>query len=112
MRKRWGLDPAATELHVLRILELEPDLTQRQLAVHVGISLGALNHCINALAEKGMVKVKNFANSRNKLGYAYVLTPHGVAEKAALTRRFLKRKLAEYEELRMEVDALRKEVGP
>lgn len=93
----------------MRILEREPDVTQRQLAAQVGISVGGVNHCINALVEKGLVKVGNFARSRNKLGYAYVLTPHGIAEKAALTRRFLQRKLAEYEALRVEIDSLKAE---
>lgn len=95
----------------MRILEREPDVTQRQLAAQVGISVGGVNHCVNALIEKGLVKVSNFARSRNKLGYAYVLTPHGVLEKAVLTRRFLQRKLVEYDALKAEIDLLKVEAG-
>lgn len=95
----------------MRILEREPDVTQRQLAAQVGISVGGVNHCINALVKKGLVKVGSFARSRNKLGYAYVLTPHGVVQKAVLTRRFLQRKLAEYEALQAEIDLLSAEAG-
>lgn len=95
----------------MRILRREPDLTQRQLALKIGISVGAVNHCIRALVGKGMLKVRNFAQSRNKLGYAYVLTPKGIAEKGELTRAFLSRKIVEYELLRREIDVLRFEAS-
>ncbi|MCW8905847.1 MAG: MarR family EPS-associated transcriptional regulator [Sedimenticola sp.] len=95
---------------VLRLLESHPDLTQREIADRLGISLGGVNYCVRALTEKGLVKIKNFRNSSNKLGYAYLLTPTGVAEKTALAARFLKRKLMEYEALRAEIDALEQEV--
>ncbi len=95
----------------MRILQGNPDLTQRELAEKLGISVGGLNYCLKALMEKGMVKMKNFANSKNKFGYVYVLTPIGMAEKAAITHRFLLRKMDEYEALKAEIDALKSEVG-
>jgi len=100
-----------TYFRVLRILQENPDLTQRELAEKLGISVGGLNYCLKALMEKGMVKMKNFANSKNKFGYVYVLTPTGIAEKAAITHRFLQRKMDEYEVLKAEIEALRSEVN-
>ena len=99
-----------TFFRVMRILQEDPDLTQRELAEQLGISVGGLNYCLKALMEKGLVKMNNFANSKNKFGYVYVLTPSGIAEKAALTRRFLQRKIREYEALRLEIEALKSEV--
>ena len=99
-----------TYFRVMRILQENPDLTQRELAEQLGISVGGLNYCLKALMEKGMVKMNNFANSKNKFGYVYVLTPSGIAEKAALTRRFLQRKMSEYEALKLEIAALKSEV--
>jgi len=99
-----------TRFRVLRLLESHPDLTQREIADRLDISLGGVNYCVRALTEKGLVKIQNFQNSSNKLGYAYLLTPTGVAEKTALAARFLKRKLVEYEALRAEIDALEQEV--
>jgi EPS-associated MarR family transcriptional regulator len=96
---------------VMRILQENPDLTQRELAEKLGISLGGLNYCLKALMEKGLVKMKNFANSKNKFGYVYVLTPKGMAEKASITHRFLQRKMDEYEALKAEIEALEAEVG-
>ena len=93
----------------MRILQDNPDLTQRELAEKLGISVGGLNYCLKALMEKGLVKMKNFANSKNKFGYVYVLTPTGMAEKAAITHRFLQRKMDEYEALKAEIEALRAE---
>lgn len=98
-----------TYFRVMRILQEDPDLTQRELAEKLGISVGGLNYCLKALMEKGLVKMKNFTSSKNKFGYVYVLTPSGVAEKAAVTHRFLKRKMEEYEALRAEIEALRSE---
>jgi EPS-associated MarR family transcriptional regulator len=95
----------------MRILQDNPDLTQRELAEKLGISVGGLNYCLKALMEKGLVKMKNFSNSKNKFGYVYVLTPVGMAEKAAITHRFLQRKMNEYEALKAEIEALRSEVG-
>jgi EPS-associated MarR family transcriptional regulator len=99
-----------TYFRVMRILEENPDLTQRELAEKLGISVGGLNYCLKALMEKGLVKMKNFANSKNKFGYVYVLTPTGIAEKATITHRFLRRKMNEYEALKAEIEALRSEV--
>jgi len=98
-----------TYFRVMRLLEENPDLTQRELAEKLGISVGGLNYCLKALMEKGLVKMKNFANSKNKFGYVYVLTPSGMAEKAAITQRFLKRKMEEYEALRAEIERLQVE---
>ncbi len=95
---------------VMRILQENPDLTQRELAEELGVSVGGMNYCLKALIEKGLVKMKNFANSKNKFGYVYVLTPTGLAERAAITQRFLQRKMDEYEALRAEIEALRSEV--
>ena len=99
-----------TYFRVMRILQENPDLTQRELAEQLGISVGGLNYCLKALMEKGLVKMNNFANSKNKFGYVYVLTPSGIAEKAALTRRFLQRKMGEYEALKLEIEVLKSEV--
>ncbi len=91
---------------VLRVLEDQPDLSQRQIASELGVSVGAVNYCLRALVEKGQIKVRNFRSSNNKLRYAYILTPRGVAEKARLTGAFLKRKISEYEALKAEIEAL------
>lgn len=91
---------------VLRVLESSPDLSQRQIARELGVSVGSVNYCLSALLEKGQIKVRNFRSSDNKLRYAYILTPRGVAEKTRLTGAFLKRKMAEYEALKAEIEAL------
>ncbi|MDH4395568.1 MAG: MarR family EPS-associated transcriptional regulator [Limnobacter sp.] len=98
-----------TYFRVMRLLEANPDLTQRELAERLGVSVGGLNYCLKALMEKGLVKMQNFSQSKNKFGYVYVLTPRGIAEKAALTGKFLKRKMEEYEALRVEIEALKNE---
>lgn len=95
----------------MRILTENPDLTQRELAEKLGVSVGGLNYCLKALIGKGWIKVQNFAHSKNKFGYVYVLTPRGIAQKAALTSSFLKRKMEEYESLRAEIMALKEEIG-
>ena len=94
---------------VMRVIEAHPTYSQRDIARVLGISLGAVNYCLGALVEVGFVKVRNFRASGNKLRYAYVLTPKGAAEKAALTGAFLQRKVKEYEALRAEIQALRNE---
>ena len=99
-----------TYFRVMHILRENPDLTQRELAEKLGISVGGLNYCLKALMEKGMVKMKNFTASKNKFGYVYVLTPTGLAEKADITHRFLQRKMDEYEALKVEIEALRSEL--
>ena len=88
-----------------------PGMTQRALAKELGISLGGANYCLQALVEKGWLKIQNFSQSKNKMGYAYILTPVGITEKAALTGRFLKRKMQEYENLKAEIEALQKDVS-
>jgi len=93
----------------MRILQENPDLTQRELAEQLGVSVGGLNYCLKALMEKGLVKMKKFARSKNKFGYIYVLTPLGMAEKASVTHRFLRRKMAEYEALHAEIEALKRD---
>jgi EPS-associated MarR family transcriptional regulator len=98
-----------TNFRILRKLSENPTLTQRELAQSLGLSLGGLNYCLQALLNKGVVKMHNFQNSQNKVAYAYLLTPSGIAEKAALTGRFLKRKLEEYEALRAEIETLQQE---
>ena len=98
--------PDDVRFRVLRVLQDDPDLSQREISVKLGVSLGAVNYCLRALTEKGQVKVRNFRSSDNKLRYAYILTPGGIAEKARLTGAFLARKIAEYEALRAEIAAL------
>ncbi len=100
-----------TYYRVMRLLEANPDMTQRELAELLGVSVGGLNYCLKALMQKGWVKVQNFSHSKNKFGYVYLLTPSGVLEKAALTGRFLQRKLIEYEALKNEIDSLKAEVA-
>ncbi len=99
-----------TYFRVMRILQKNPDLTQRELAEQLDVSVGGLNYCLKALMEKGLVKMQNFSQSKNKFGYVYLLTPKGMTEKAALTNRFLKRKMGEYEALKEEIEALKSEV--
>ena len=98
------------EYHALKILEKQPDLTQRQLSDALGVSLGKTNYVLKSLIDVGWVKLDNFQKSDNKWGYAYLLTPSGVAEKAAITVRFLKRKKQEYDDLQIEIAQLQKEV--
>jgi EPS-associated MarR family transcriptional regulator len=100
-----------TDFRLLRLLEDHPDLSQREIAQKLGLSLGGLNYCLKALMEKGFIKLENFQNSRHKFRYVYVLTPAGIAQRISMTGRFLKRKLAEYEALRAEIEALKKEQG-
>ncbi|WAW09096.1 MarR family EPS-associated transcriptional regulator [Oxalobacter vibrioformis] len=93
----------------MKRLQETSDISQRELARELGVSLGSVNYCLQALMEKGWVKMQNFSKSKNKLGYVYLLTPTGLAEKSALTRRFLKRKQEEHEALREEIEALKKD---
>jgi EPS-associated MarR family transcriptional regulator len=96
---------------VLRLLEGNPQMNQRDLAAAAGVSLGKTNYCLNALLDKGLIKVQNFKSSKRKLAYAYLLTPAGIAEKAALTERFLERKMEEYDALRAEIEQLKQEAA-
>ena len=95
----------------MKLLQDKPDMTQRELAAKVGSSLGGLNYCLKALIDKGWIKMHNFSESKNKFGYAYLLTPSGLAEKTLITARFLTRKMHEYEALKAEIAALKVEVN-
>ena len=99
-----------TNFRILRILQDNPDLTQRELAGQLGMSVGGINYCLKALIDKGFVKMGNFQKSKNKFKYVYLLTPHGIAERVMLTSRFLQRKMEEYEALKAEIKLLRAEV--
>lgn len=101
------------DLHfrVLQILQHRPETSQRELAEILGVSNGKLHYCMRALMEKGLVKLENFAQSQHRLRYAYLLTPRGVAQKAVLASRFLKRKMAEYEALEVEIATLQSEIA-
>ena len=90
----------------MRLIERNPLISQREIAQQLGISLGGINYCMRALIEKGYVKISNFTDNPHKIGYAYLLTPNGLSAKAALTGQFLKRKLAEYEALKAEIESL------
>ena len=96
---------------ILKLLEGDPDASQRRIADELGISLGRVNYCLNALIDKGLVKVNNFRNNANKQAYLYLLTPKGINEKTRVTLRFLKVKMAEYEALERELEVLRTEAG-
>lgn len=96
---------------VLRILEQRPEISQRELATEVGISLGSAHYCLTALVDRGLVKLSNFRASSDKRRYAYILTAKGVSEKAALTGRFLARKRAEYSALKEEIETLEEEIS-
>lgn len=99
-----------SHLQVLRILQLNPELNQRDLALKLGVSLGKINYCLKALLGRGFIKVQNFRSSGNKLAYLYLLTPAGISKKAELTALFLQRKVAEYEALNQEIEQLRCEL--
>mgnify|MGYP003316902968 FL=1 len=97
------------ELEILRKIEEYPYLTQRQIADHLGLSLGKINYLIKALLEKGVVKVDNFKRSDNKLGYLYLLTPEGVERKRKLTLLFIQRKSEEFDKLKAELSRTEKQ---
>lgn len=99
------------QFEVLRRLHQSPLVTQRALAKDLGVGLGTINFCFQALVEKGLVKMQNFSQSKNKLRYAYLPTPAGVAEKSKLTAEFLRRKVAEYEALQAEIETLKFEMN-
>ena len=104
--------PALTDefrYRILRLIERNPAISQREIARELDISLGRVNFCINALIEKGVLKANSFLNSRNKRAYIYLLTPRGIEDKARVTLRFLKRKVSEYEALQNEIAELTEE---
>lgn len=94
---------------ILKLVEANPEISQRELAKNLGISLGKTNFCLKALIEKGLIKATNFRNNQNKLAYMYFLTPNGIEEKSITTIRFLKAKIKEYELLQAEIDLLTQE---
>jgi EPS-associated MarR family transcriptional regulator len=98
------------QLNILKFVEQNPQTSQRNLAKNSGISLGKVNYCLNALIDKGLIKVDNFLNNKNKLQYTYLLTPKGVSEKAQLTQKFLKMRMAEYDMLKTEISQLQQEL--
>ena len=99
-----------TYFRVMGILQDNPNLTQRELADRLGLSLGGLNYCLRALIDKGFVKMQNFNKAENKLKFVYLLTPRGIKEKSSLTYRFLERKLQEYAALKTEIEALKGQI--
>ena len=99
-----------TTYRLMKVIEANPEISQRELAREMGISLGKVNYCLKGLMEKGLVKVNNFRNSDNKLAYAYLLTPEGLREKAAVTARYLGRRMQEYERIKREIRQLKAEL--
>ena len=110
MRSRQAQIQEDTYFRVMRILQENPDLTQRELAGKLGVSVGGMNYCLKALMDKGWVKMQNFQNSKNKFKYVYLLTPQGISEKVSLTSHFLERKMQEYDALKLEIEFLHQDV--
>jgi EPS-associated MarR family transcriptional regulator len=104
--------PESWRLQMLKLLQANPELSQRQLAAHMGVSLGKANYCLRALVEKGLVKLGNFGKNPNKRQYAYLLTPAGLEEKTRITLAFLRRKEAEFEAIQSEIEALKSDLKP
>ena len=107
---KMAVDPEIP-YHLLKILASEPNLTQRQMAGKMGLSLGKFNYCLKELVKKGFVKVERFTSSDNKAAYMYLLTPHGIEEKAKVTTRFLQRKMEEYDTIKQQIEKLKQEVS-
>jgi len=103
--------PLSTDVHykLIRLVEDNPEMSQREIARELGISLGKANYCLRALIQKGWIKAANFNNSQNKAAYTYLLTPRGIEQKASLTMRFLQAKMHEYEALRKEIRQVRRD---
>ena len=104
-------NPSEIHLKVLREIEGNPAITQRELAQQLGVSLGKVNYCLKALIDRGWVKANNFRNSNNKAAYAYLLTPSGLEEKTKITVRFLKQRIQDYEQIKQEIADLEAEVN-
>ena len=96
---------------ILKILESNSHLSQRQMAKEMGISLGKFNYCLRELIKKGVVKIDRFKSSDNKAAYMYILTPKGIEQKALITASFLRRKMAEYKKIKEEIETLKREVN-
>lgn len=103
--------PDSRDYKLLKLIDANPAIQQREMAKVMGISLGKVNYCLQALVQKGLVKMDNFRRNDNKLGYLYILTPSGIEAKATLTVSFLKQKVAEYEAIRNEIEELRRDAG-
>lgn len=101
--------PDEMRYKLMRLLEASPEMSQRDVARELGISVGKVNYCLRALVRKGWIKAANFKNSQNRTAYMYMLTPRGIEEKARVTVRFLQAKMREYETLRVEIEQIRKE---
>ena len=101
--------PTETHLKILKHIEANPHISQRQLAQELGVSVGKINYCVQALITKGQIKAGNFKRSSNKMNYLYLLTPKGIEEKARLTASFLKSKIAEHEKITQEIEQLRQD---
>jgi EPS-associated MarR family transcriptional regulator len=101
--------PTETHLKILKHIQTNPDISQRQLAEELGVSVGKVNYCLRALIDKGFVKAGNFKRNTDKLSYLYLLTPKGIEEKASLTTNFLKRKIAEHEKITQEIEQLKQD---
>lgn len=99
-----------THFRVLRLLQENPEMSQRELAEAVGVSVGGIHFVLNALIDKGLVKLGNFTASEDKRRYAYILTPKGLAQKVLISKRFLVRKIEEYEALKSEIEELQRDV--
>ena len=110
LKKNQNKENNEMEFNVLRSLYSNPGFTQRKLSSHLGVSLGSVNYCVNALVDKGLLKVRRFKNSSNKQGYLYLLTPEGIAAKSRLTFSFLEKKHAEYLHLKNEIERLKSEL--
>lgn len=96
---------------LLKLIETEPHMSQRDIAQEMGVSLGKTNYCLKALVDKGFVKLQNFYNNKKKTAYIYILTPKGIEEKAEVTYRFLQRKIKEYEDIKVEIESLKLETA-
>ena len=100
-----------TAYKLLKLIEAQPHLSQREIAQEMGVSLGKTNYCLKALIDKGFIKLQNFYNNKKKSAYIYFLTPQGIEEKAQVTYRFLQRKINEYENIKVEIENLKNETA-
>ena len=100
-----------THYKLLKVLNENPNVSQREISKKMGVSLGKVNFCISELSKKGFLKIRNFKNAEKKIKYIYNLTPKGIEEKAKITFRFLKKKMKEFEEIKSQIDDLKKEVN-
>ena len=96
---------------LLKSIDNDPHLSQREIAQKMGVSLGKTNYCLKALLDKGFIKIRNFYNHKQKKAYIYILTPNGIEEKAQVTYRFLQRKIDEFEIIKEEIESLKSETG-